>query len=122
MKNVNGRVRLAIWVFKYVPVLGTLIYTVHAGLFLAGLDGMLAECVAGMSILPTAVALLWSWAFGFCWLHKSMLVYIMTAGFIVSQDMDGFTPDLFLFVCGIALLAVLCVQKGRVAVKEVAKT
>lgn len=68
----------AVVLFKYLPILTASIMYVHVILLMFGANVPIADKFAGMSIFGTLVAYVASHDFGFCSMHKNMLLYTVT--------------------------------------------
>ena len=115
----NKRMWWAIVAFKYMPVIAVAILVWHVAALLIGNAGVFAENTVAMPVLPAAVALLWSWAFGYCWLHKAMLVYILIVDTCMwYEQVFGFGALLApmrwtVLLMGIALLVTLVIRWNK---------
>lgn len=66
---------ITLYFLQYLPVVATLIMTVHCGLLILGVDINIAENAFGFSVLGCVMLLLFSHIFHFCWLHRCFVIY-----------------------------------------------
>jgi len=114
MKRIERRKAL-VWAMKYIPVIGTIVYTIHAGLLLMGQNMLLAEFLV---IVLNVSVLVWmlSTEFHFCLLHKCLIGYVTLFNVcILLQRLDLFGAFLvparwIMFVLGIILMIWLFIR------------
>lgn len=95
---------------KYIPILSTILLTVHVGFLLLGIEEIYTEWLSVLLlVLLVLLMVLLSVRFNFCVLHKLLILYmtIMTCCVCV-QRLDGFGDALnsfriVLFAIGAAL-------------------
>lgn len=92
---MNGN-RLVVLGIKYIPVICTILLTLHVAMLLMG---VYEPFTAGVSVFLILVLLvLLSFRFGFCKLHKAMIIYMVAMTVCVCiQKCDGFGRLLTLF-------------------------
>lgn len=90
--------------------------TIHCGLLLIGINLNLANFFAGGSIYTTALLLIMSYVFKFCWIHKAFIIYTLLIDICIQiQVYIGFGPLLIparmaAFIIGVSLFTILGVH------------
>lgn len=103
--------RALVWAMKYIPVIGTIVYTLHVGLLLLGYDLHLAEYLVGFSVDVTILLFLLSNEFDFCLLHKCLIGYVTLVDVCILLRRCGlfdkclYPLRVIVFIMGLALIA-----------------
>lgn len=115
INNLSGS-RVIVYGIKYIPLLCTLLTTIHIGLLVAGKYEPITVGAAAALMLLLLVLL--SIRFKFCKLHKAMILYgVGLTACVCIQKLSGFGPFVTAFrvvmmAVGIGLLA-LALYKWR---------
>ena len=105
-----------IWCMKYLPVIGTVIMTVHCGLLLHGISLRAVEFLVSFPMSSMLMFFLLSKQFHFCILHKCLIGYVSVMEIcIFLQYRNVWGPLLIparwtMFIIG-CMLIVCCVAK-----------
>lgn len=103
IKNYFAGNRLIVCGIKYIPVICTVLLTLHIALLLHGYYEVITVGVSAFLIVLLLILL--SIRFKFCALHKAMIVYmVLNTICICVKRMEGFDAD-FLFCLRIAMFA-----------------
>lgn len=115
LKGILKSNHLIVLGIKYIPLVSTLLLTLHVAFLLMGLY---EPITVGLSaVLLVVLMVLLSIRFSFCWLHRAMIIYmaVMTLCICV-QKYDGFgtlvtAVRLVLFAIGVGLAALAIFKK-----------
>lgn len=107
MTNLKSN-RLIVYGIKYLPLVCTVLMTVHIGLLLFGVYEPIT--VSLTCLLMALLLVLLSVKFGFCILHKLMLLYMSVAFVCIClQNLDMFGcmlkfARIIMFIAGVVLI------------------
>lgn len=108
----------AVVLFKYLPVVTAGIMYIHVAVLLTGWNIPIADKFAGMSVVGTLVAYVASHDFGFCRIHKNMLLYTVSVDTCIwIQKYWGFGSlrfelQILFFIIGTAIFVHLIINRS----------
>lgn len=82
--------RLCRFIFKYMPVLAAGVFATYSLLAVFGLGSEIAvRFLFGVGLTPWLVLICASFAMGFCWRHRVILLYDYVVSIVYLLDADG---------------------------------
>lgn len=92
MKRIScNEYKLCIMTIKYIPIIMFLIMWIHTGLLMFGINGAIADTVAGCAVIPSILIFSMSHVFKFCYIHKLLTIYSLTTDLCINfQRYIGF--------------------------------
>ena len=87
MKRISyNEYKLCLLTIKYVPIIMFLIMWIHTGFLLMGINGVIADRVAGCAIIPSILIFSMSHVFKFCYIHRALTIYSLITDLCINFE------------------------------------